>query len=310
MKLTECANCGFYIQPNEKFCPDCGISEPTVALESIAVKIENQVIIKTVGIFAAAVLIGLILYRLNGSYADFGDWFRLELTVLLIATVISVLVVLLNARRSASASERQRFVNAENGESLQFMQDICLMRNHALNEKRREFGGAARHGIRRSDGEITIEERQAARQVSRLLERYDLFLNRIFLARLQNELLPLSGNRNELNDADFFGDLDGISQEVETLGAGVAEDFGGEVSESYTTEKQLFLAATEKIEAFCAALVDRRKNPARLDAPFAAPIAEDFTNQSEILNARQTLSEILQSFNKLEREFKQLKIQR
>ena len=301
--LIECENCGFYVSPSEKFCPDCGLADPKVALPPIDVEIENRVLMKIIGIVGGAALVGLVLYRLNGGGVDFNDWFRLAFLFLFIGTVISIIAVLLNSRRAVSVLARERFINPKNGTSLQFIHDTCLLRNHELSEMRSEFRVPTKRGVRLGDGIVKADRQQAKDALSGLVARYELFLNRIFLARFQNQLLSLADDQKNLRDADFFDELGEISAEMKNMSAGVNRNFNGELSENFAHEKQSFLTAAKKTGDLCAVLADRRKETTR------TPLTdEDLTSQSQILDARRTLAEISLSFDQLEREYERLKV--
>lgn len=305
---VECVNCGFYVASNDKFCPDCGLSEPSEPVKSASKEIENKIFLKTAGIIAVAVFIGFGLFRWNGDSLDFDDSLRLAATVLLFGTIFSILFVLLTARRSGRSEEQKRF--AEAGISgFQFIQDSCAMRNHELSEMRGDLRGSVERGARVSSETVKSNRRQTRDEISGLLSRYELLLDRIDFARLQNRLLPLLLNgRNNSADENFSESLDEISLEIEDTKSSLSDYPGDEIFEDFLNEKRDFLAQVEETEKLCRSLTNRSENLAPFETDFSTLASRNSTAPPEILNAQKTLAKISESFDKLERAYRKLKI--
>lgn len=295
--FTECANCGFYVEPDAKSCPDCGVSAPDEPLKSKLDDFDRPLLFKLTAAFTVLIFGGIVFFRLREGNRNFGDFFGLFGIVVLFSFLPALFVsfFVLAYRKKA---DRRRFAAAETKSmSFRFLQDTISLRDHELRVKLGDFP-ATKRGARISvDYEKSNRAAAEKNKIRNLIARYDLLNGKIEFARLENKLPRLAERRND-NDEDFSEKLDAICSELELIKFSLTEDSAQAVSESFLVEKQDFLARIEEAEKFCEVLSESGSG-ARSSG--LIPRADDFA-------VRRMLENFVRSFNESEREFQRLKI--
>ena len=290
--LIECVNCGFYVSDQDAFCPDCGLFDPDVSVESVSDAVEGKFLTKVIVIVGAAVIIGGVVYRLNEHRADFSDFFATAMEILSILTIFSIIIALLLTRHSAGEVRRHRFVSSETPLTLQFIQETILLRNYELEDCLKDLRLSVKRGaVPSGDERLGLATRKNA--VLDLKAFYDLLSEKINFARLKNELPMLTNYLNGLEkDAESAERLNELLAELISLRWSLTDDYSTELSESFQIEKQKILTEIAETILFAETWLDR-SDPLLFQNGF---------------DARVMLKDYADAFSEAERRFQKLKM--
>ena len=308
--LAECFNCGFYVNENEKFCPDCGVSDPNLPLTLSSDNSDQPLTLKSTVIIVIAIIIGIALLRLVVGSGNFSsELFGLTALILLIIVVLLIFVVPFITRRAAKREKQQRFDSAETATNFRFIQDTILLRNHELKEKLREFRSLAKRGKRLSGNVKKSKALLKTVEIQSLIARYDLLNNKIDFARLQNNLLPIIEQQNDLKSkADYSENLAEILSEIELIILSLTDEYAAKIPEQFENERRDFLAQVTETQKLCETLSESKNEVQTFHNNFEIPSSNDLTYQTENLDAQLTLRNFTASFNELEQAYERLKI--
>ena len=289
--LIECVNCGFYVSDQDAFCPDCGLFDPDVSVESVSDAVEGKFLTKVIVIVGAAVIIGGVVYRLNEHRADFSDFFATAMEILSILTIFSIIIALLLTRHSAGEVRRHRFVSSETPLTFQFIQETILLRNYELEDCLKDLRLSVKRGaVPSGDERLGLATRKNA--VLDLKAFYDLLSEKINFARLKNELPMLTNYLNGLEkDAESAERLNELLAELISLRWSLTDDYSTELSESFQIEKQKILREIAETILFAETWLDR-SDPLLFQNGF---------------DARVMLKDYADAFSEAERRFQKLR---
>ena len=315
--LAKCANCEFYLSPDEKFCRNCGLSSPTEDMQDASDHAErNLTIIFTL---ISAIICGFVftLLRNDGDFTSLGELPVAILISLVPCFAFSYFFVVFVLMRLEKRERQRRFAYTKVDVTLNDIQDTVMLRSHELDEKYREteeFLTESENLEQNEAGENLESEREA---IAALLARYELQHLKINTIRLQNDLLPIFHEENiSENRNDFLNKINDALLGIKNMRQSLAEDNGDEFPEAVLSEKENFLAHLEEIKKSCEKLRESLLNSG--GTPLLQSVLadkksldssgkNDSSSVAEIFNIQTNLAELSKSFEEVERDYQRLK---
>jgi hypothetical protein len=323
--LTDCVNCGFFVEREAEFCLNCGIKSPAKDFSvppPLVVSLARLARSNAARLGLSLGLTFLVLYLLADGEARGILYLR---DYLLAAGVIAgaggallgLFFLNLWCRRKLY-SRREK-----NPDNLTSHTKLIDKRLAELHRRGRTLDSIVARIDRRAGGKLAGMRPKllAARElVGSQSARYELQKQKIELVRLQNRVSPYLFELHRLDDFELehgLTALDRTKDEIERLRHELSSSAAPELPAPALPEKQQFFAQAAETEASLdklrEALLSRQaaralRGVSRLEEELTpAPEARDLAHAAETFNLQTALTDFGESFEELEREYRRVR---